>query len=278
VSRQNPGTHPRLTRRHLFQLGVAGIILPIAVSQVSSCLEQLAGMDSKPIHLSAGQGRLLSRPTQPTATGAPGLHPLGLDRPRDGFVYVPKTYRANRPAPLVLMLHGAGGDAEGGLKVLRHLADSFGIVLLAVDSRQQTWDIIRGRYGPDIAFIDRALAQTFSRYAIDSNRVAIAGFSDGASYALSVGITNGDLFTHVLAFSPGFMAPAAQVGKPRLFISHGKWDTVLAIERCSRQIVPQLQQADYEVQYREFNGPHTVPRAIALSALEWLTAAVADGN
>jgi len=36
------------------------------------------------------------------------------------------------------------------------------------------------------------------------------GFSDGASYALSVGITNGDLFTHVIAFSPGFVAPARQ--------------------------------------------------------------------
>ena len=53
-----------------------------------------------------------------------------------------------------------------------------------------------GRYGSDIAFIDRALAQIFNRNAIDPSKVAIAGFSDGASYALSVGLTNGDLFTH----------------------------------------------------------------------------------
>jgi phospholipase/carboxylesterase len=98
-----------------------------------------------------------------------------------------------------------------------------------------------GREGPDIAFIDRALAQTFNRYAIDPSKVAIAGFSDGASYALSVGLTNGDLFTHVIAFSPGFMAPGAQVGRARLFISHGKTDNVLPIDHCSRVIVPQLQ-------------------------------------
>ncbi len=79
------------------------------------------------------------------------------------------------------------------------------MIVLAVDSHQKTWDMIRGGYGADIAFIDKALAQTFTRYAIAPNRVAIAGFSDGASYALSVGITNGDLFTHVIAFSPGFM-------------------------------------------------------------------------
>ena len=230
---------------------------------------------SKQASSSAAEGRLLSRPGHPTAIAAPGLHPLGLDEQRDGFVYVPKTYRANRPAPLVLMLHGAGGDAEGGLNILRNLADAFEVILLAVDSRQQTWDIIRGQYGPDIVFIDRALAQTFSRYAIDPRQVAIGGFSDGASYALSVGITNGDLFTHVIAFSPGFMAPAGQQGLPRFFISHGKWDTVLPINRCSRKIVPQLQGAGYEVHYQEFAGPHTVPPAIARQALNWFKQAPA---
>ncbi len=228
-------------------------------------------MESSKADSSASEGRLLSRPKSPTATAAPGLHPLGLDGQRDGFVYVPKTYRADRPAPLVLMLHGAGGDANGALKIIRHLADPFEMIVLAVDSRQKTWDIIRGSYGADITFIDSALAQTFSRYAIDPNRVAIAGFSDGASYALSVGITNGDLFTHVIAFSPGFMAPARHSGKPQVFISHGKWDTVLPIERCSRQIVPQLQRAGYDVLYREFNGIHTVGCRIADEAIKWFT-------
>ncbi len=220
----------------------------------------------------ATEGRLRSRPTQPTAAAPSGLHALGLGSNRDGFVYVPEGYQAARPAPLVLMLHGAGGDAEGGLRILQRLATPFKTILLAVDSRQQTWDVIRGRYGPDIDFIDRALAQTFQRYAIDANQIAIAGFSDGASYALSVGITNGDLFNHIIAFSPGFMAPADQVGEPQLFISHGTDDRVLPIDRCSRRIVPQLQQANYDVRYQEFNGGHTVPNAIAQEALEWFTA------
>lgn len=228
-------------------------------------------VSSKQVSSSAAEGRLLSRPTHPTATASLGLHPLGLDGQRDGFVYVPKAYQASRPTPLVLMLHGAGGDAHGGLNILRRLADPPLTILLAVDSRSSTWDIIRGRYGPDIAFIDRALAQTFSRYVIDPSRIAIAGFSDGASYALSVGITNGNLFTHVIAFSPGFMAPARQEGKPRLFISHGKWDTVLPIARCSRRILPQVQRAGYDVQYREFNGFHTVPSKIAREAIQWFT-------
>lgn len=117
--------------------------------------------------------------------------------------------------------------------------------------------------------IDRALEWTLSRYVIDSACMAVGGFSDGASYALSLGITNGDLFTHVLAFSPGFMAPATQKGSPHIFISHGTRDGVLPIERCSRKIVPQLQRAGYDVRYREFEGGHKVLPEVAGEALRW---------
>ncbi len=220
----------------------------------------------------AEKGRILARPTQPKEAAPLGLQPLGLGAGRDGLLYVPASYQVNRPAPLVLMLHGAGGNAHQGLALFQHLADASGLILLAPDSRDQTWDIILGGYGSDIAFIDSALEQTFSRYAIDPARIAIAGFSDGASYALGVGITNGDLFTHVIAFSPGFMAPVAQRGEPRLFISHGKWDKVLPIDRCSRKIVPQVQQAGYDVVYQEFDGSHVVPETIARAAVTWFTA------
>lgn len=102
---------------------------------------------------------------------------------------------------------------------------------------------------------------------MDPAHIAVEGFSDGASYALSVGITNGDLFTHVIAFSPGFMAPAGQQGLPHLFISHGTRDEVLPINACSRKIMPQVERAGYDVLYREFDGSHTVPPEIAREAL-----------
>lgn len=58
-----------------------------------------------------------------------------------------------------------------------------------------------GDYGPDVEIMDRALAEVFGNCTVDSTHVAVEGFSDGASFALSVGLTNGDLFTHVIAFS-----------------------------------------------------------------------------
>lgn len=217
----------------------------------------------------AAAGLLQARPSSPITHSPPGLYPLGLESQRDGLLYVPSGYSPERATPLILMLHGAGGDAEAGIRLVKPFADSFGTILLAVDSRQRTWDVILGDYGPDITFMDRALSQTFSQYSIDPSHLAIAGFSDGASYALSVGMMNGDLFSHVIAFSPGFMSPAGQQGMPQFFISHGIDDEVLSIERCSRRIVPTLQRAGYIVYYQEFNGSHTVPGAIARQAFDW---------
>jgi phospholipase/carboxylesterase len=191
--------------------------------------------------------------------------------PTESYLYVPAGYRAENPAPLVLLLHGAGEDARDGLAQLRGQADEAGIVLLACSSRGPTWDLIlnRGHYGPDIAAIDLALGDAFSRCAIDPERVGVGGYSDGASYALALGLANGDLFLHVLAFSPGFLAPTGQTGSPRVFVSHGTRDGWLPIDSCSRRIVPRLERAGYKVRYREFEGGHVVPPAIAREAACW---------
>jgi phospholipase/carboxylesterase len=217
----------------------------------------------------SGQGRLEARPAQPTGDAPVGLHTLGLDSERDGVIYVPAGYRPDHPMPLILMLHGANGSGRPGLLRLKELADEAGVVLVAPDSRGRTWDVLLGGYGPDVAFIDRALNQTLGRYAIDRSHLAMEGFSDGASYALSLGLMNGDLFSDIIAFSPGFVAPAGLQGRPRIFVSHGTLDAVLPIDSCGRMIASMLARADYDVSYHEFAGPHTVPPDIARDALSW---------
>jgi predicted esterase len=225
------------------------------------------------------RGRLLARPAGAGAASAGqvadepvrGLQPLGLasEGERDGLLYVPAGYRPDQPAPLVLMLHGAGGEAHGGIGPFLPLADKAGLILVAPSSRRATWDVIMDGFGPDVASIDAALAQTFERYAVDPARLAVQGFSDGASYALSLGITEGDLFTHVIAFSPGFVAPGAQRGTPKLYVSHGTGDDVLPIDACSRRIVPAAKRAGYDVTYHEFDGGHAMPPEIVDEALTW---------
>lgn len=218
--------------------------------------------------------RLIARPGTPGNEAlSPGLHGLGLGRGsgRDGVLFVPPGLRSDRPAPLVLSLHGAGGrGASAASAGLLQAAEASGTLVLAPDSRGPTWDVLMGGFGPDVDFIDAALDRVFEAVAVDPRLLVISGFSDGASYALSLGLGNGDLFSHIVAFSPGFMAPDARNGTPPVFVSHGTNDAVLSIDACSRALVPILEEVGYPVEYAEFEGGHEIPPAVLRGALEWL--------
>jgi phospholipase/carboxylesterase len=252
---------PSLPRRELLRLTGAGVLAGLA----SAC----------------GLGRLNEEPaTDPAAArpaiGAPpdrarrGLMRLGLSgSDRDGVLYLPPGLRAE-PAPLLLLLHGATGSGRQAIRRLEHLAQAHGVVLLAPDSRAYTWDAVLGGFGPDVEFVDRALDLAFAERPVDPARVAVGGFSDGASYALTLGLANGDLFSRVVAFSPGFVVPVPRRGRPRLFVSHGTLDEVLPIETCGRRIVREARRLGYDVRFVEFAGGHAVPAEVAETAMEWL--------
>jgi predicted esterase len=203
---------------------------------------------------------------------APGLHPLGSDQARDGLIHVPARRNADAEVPLLVMLHGAGGTAGQVVPLVREAADRHGVVVLAPDSRDRgSWDVIRdGAYGRDVAFLDAALASLFARCRVRPDRIAIGGFSDGASYALSLALINGAFFRAALAFSPGFAAPTTTADHPEIFISHGTRDEVLPIDPCGRRLARVLTEVGYRVTYREFDGGHVVPPDLVDAAFSTL--------
>jgi predicted esterase len=213
-------------------------------------------------------GRLTARPRGAVTAAGERQRALGLDRRRDAFVQLPAG-DAGVPLPLLVLFHGAGGSGDRVLRRLGPAANDAGIAILAPSSRDSTWDAIRDEFGRDVTFLDRALARVFETVAVDAARISAAGFSDGATYALSLGVINGDLFRRVAAFSPGFVVEGSSHGKPRFFISHGTADPILPIDRCSRVIVASLRRRGYEVTFREFDGGHEVPDAIATEGMQW---------
>lgn len=214
--------------------------------------------------------RLTARPASGASNCEPGIHPLGLRKQRDPLLYVPKSAPVDQPAALVVFLHGATGSEQGGIRRLSSYAGEMGFLVLSPASEGTTWDALQGGYGPDVHMLDAALQRAFAMRTVDPGRIALTGFSDGASYALGLGLANGDLFGSVAAFSPGFIPRGAKrSGKPRIFVSHGTRDSILPIESCSRRLIPELKQAGYQVTYREFEGPHTVPEEITVEALRW---------
>jgi phospholipase/carboxylesterase len=252
----NPNSN--LTRRELL-LALAGTV---AASTACDALSLPSEAEGSP--------RFSARPKTPTQSITPGHHSLQLGSPRDGYLHVPPSYRASTPAPLIIMLHGAG-QSSSEVSAFPTTTDAFGAVLLVPDSRGGTWDAIRGEFNADIKFINRALEHTFDRVAVRTDRIALMGFSDGASYALSVGVANGDLFTHVVGFSPGFLIPVNKTGKPRFFVGHGRQDPILPVQSSRDQIVPTLRRNGYDVQYLEFDGGHGVFPDERQQVMTWFT-------
>lgn len=219
----------------------------------------------------AGDGRLTIRPHANGVSSARGEQTLGLDRVRDAILHLPSK-KNNGPLPLFVLFHGAGGSAEGVLGRLGSAPEEAGVAVLAPDSRGSSWDAIRYSFGPDVAFLNRALERVFDIVAVDPARIAVGGFSDGATYALSLGLINGDLFSRVVGFSPGFVIDGTPHGTPQFFISHGDADPILPIDRCGRRIVSELRKRGYDITFREFGGEHEIPPDIAREAMEWVAA------
>lgn len=228
-------------------------------------------IDLSSVFDSAGSSLL---PQHRAPTG--GLSPLNLSgiggSARDGFLAVSSRYDPRMPAPLLVCLHGAGCSGKnGGQWLWETLRDEeLGAIGLLPDARGSTWDMIRSDYGPDVEYLTHALRFVLAHYNIDRRRIVLAGFSDGASYALSLGLSNGTLFPSIAAFSPGYMRPTRREGKPRVFVAHGTRDGCLNIDRCSRTLVPRLQAQEYEVRFVEFDGTHTVRAQDGVTALRYL--------
>ena len=262
-----PRSGSPVTRREALRTLATDVAALCVAPTLLGCVSSTGEAEADP-----ALGRLQARYAPATESISPGMHPLGLRNQRDGVLYVPPQYRPDQPVPLLLVLHGAGGSGQGIAQRFKAYADELGIAFVAPDSADVTWDRI-DRLVTDVRFIDRALATAYRRINTLPGSPGVAGFSDGASYALALGLTNGDLFRRILAMSPGFCTPAQEHGKPAIYVTHGTRDEILPIGICSRTIVPALRRDGYAVQYQEFDGGHETPSSICHPAFEWLVRA-----
>src|SRR5437870_6339879 len=105
---------------------------------------------------------------QPSADIRRGERALGLGSDRDGLIYVPANYTAGTPMPLVVLLHGAGGNCYSARSRFP-MADELGFIILAPDSRdERTWDELLGAFGPDQEFMAASLSYVLAKWSVDA--------------------------------------------------------------------------------------------------------------
>ncbi|MFC1565833.1 alpha/beta hydrolase [Candidatus Neomarinimicrobiota bacterium] len=241
----------------------------LSVLLIISCSTSPPGVDNSDPWLQA-------HPIVPIFEATKGLTQLGPFGLWSGILYVPESYSSDKAMPLLVAMHGASGSSSNW-KSYHSSAESKNMIFMAMDSRYYTWDLILGGYGSDLRALDMALQYVFNRCNIDPTHIALCGFSDGATYALSLGISNGDLFSHLIGFSPGFVIRSEPLlGKPKIYISHGNMDYDLPVEGSRDYIVPTFINMGYDVTYYEFRGGHSLPAAVSEQASNWFLDSLVD--
>lgn len=223
-------------------------------------------------------GELSARPSAPAVTAATAAGRHRLRAGATATLYVPESIPAGASAPFLLLLHGGGGRGDDMIRRFKAQADARGIILLAPNSADRTWDVAMSMsenpwappsFGKDVRRLDAVLAETFARVKADPQRVAVAGFSDGASMALSIGANNTTLFPATLAFSAGGMVADWTGRAGRVFFSHGEKDRILPIATTRDAWAPALRATGFTVTFVSFDGGHAIPDPVLEQAMVW---------
>jgi poly(3-hydroxybutyrate) depolymerase/predicted RNA methylase len=162
------------------------------------------------------------------------------------IVHMPESYDGIRPAPLVVMLHGAGGTAEIAMESAgwTKKADQEGFIVVFPEALRPNsskpasflrntsmWNDGSGRgYAgeqnvDDSAFIKALINDLQSSYVIDFNKIFITGFSNGASMAFRLGVELSDIITAIAPMSGYLWLESPKLAHPvSLFLITGTAD------------------------------------------------------
>ena len=207
--------------------------------------------------------------------GQPGNGRITMGDGLQAFLMVPRALDPTRVYPLVIVLHGAGRQDELLFKGLQGEPDRRDALFLIPRSYQMTWDMIAGGNDADLRFIAYCMRWIYQRYRIDPTRQALLGYSDGASYALALGLSNPRLFSAVMAWAAGFLAIDANNlrpddPKPRLFVEYGDRDPLFPYEQVALPLRAALEKIGYPLVFRtDEGGGHWPSRRFQPDALDW---------
>jgi poly(3-hydroxybutyrate) depolymerase len=115
-------------------------------------------------------------------------------------VYVPASYKPDKPVPLVLWFHGILGSGQDyRTSGFREVADSAGFILVAADGVDRAWNIgpcctARRRNVDDVGFSKALVSELKQKACIDSTRVYATGFSMGGGLSHYLACHASDVF------------------------------------------------------------------------------------
>ena len=199
-----------------------------------------------------------------------------------------------RRYPLITVLHGAGRQDEMLIKAYRDEAEARQALFLVPRSHYMTWDLIAlGVQGgaahspesaaepeprssrPDLDFLEYAYDLIWRRFPVDQERQSLVGYSDGASYGLSLGLSNPHIFRALMVWAAGFLALENDViespePRPHVLVEYGTHDELFPFEQVALPMKQHLQELGCPLEFRvDEGGRHWPPSDFQAEALDW---------
>lgn len=117
-------------------------------------------------------------------------------------VALPDGYDAAQPVGAIVFAHGFRGSARGAMRNMnmRRMVSDMGLAFVAVKSAGDDWDIpgtpsnMDSTGAAEMAYFDAVVADVTARFAIDPDRIMMAGFSAGGMVTWELACNRPDLF------------------------------------------------------------------------------------
>ncbi|HYE13013.1 MAG TPA: tetratricopeptide repeat protein [Pyrinomonadaceae bacterium] len=194
------------------------------------------------------------------------------DKKRAYYLFVPEGLSAERPAPLVLLLHGSGRNGLSLVDKWKELAKKEGFVIAGPDSADSQGWWLPGD-GPD--FLHEVTEQIKSKLPVNPRRVYLFGHSAGANFALLMAVIESEYFA-AAAVHAGAMRPEGQrfidraARKIPVLIQVGTEDPLFPVS-VVRETRDAFKSRGFDVRLTEIPG-HThwyYDRAPSINAEAW---------
>jgi phospholipase/carboxylesterase len=219
--------------------------------------------------------RVEPKSVEPTDEASPlGFVAIERDGQR-AILLTPDEIDPAKRYPLVTVMHGAGRQDEMLVKACRDEPEKRQALFLIPRSYHPTWDLIAGGGRRDLDFLEYAYDLVYRRYPVDMERQAILGYSDGASYGLSIGLSNPQIFRAVMAWAAGFVAfdfsaQPDDARRPDLLLEYGTHDQIFPFEQIALPMRAHLEATGYSVEFRvDEGGRHWPSGDFQPEALDW---------
>ena len=171
-------------------------------------------------------------------------------------VFVPTGYDGTKAYPLVIALHGMGGDENSFFEayangLFKTLAERHGYIVACPKGRKPA-SMYMGDAEKDVLDV---LSEMQRAYRIDPDRVYLTGHSMGGYGTLSLAMGHPDIFAAIAPISGGVNNPLSlqKIARIPQLIVHGDADRTVSVER-SRSIVEAGKKYGAEIKYIEVPG------------------------